>query len=165
MSAAGNSRPAPRGRRAERGFTAIELIVVMGVMALLSSLALPLYATVAEAVRFRIAARGLHADLHAARGLALRGGAPVPIAFDAAGGSYGAPGGAAVALPDGLALRWVPAPPAPEGGLLTFFPDGSATGGELWLAGPRHLAGIAVHPLTGHLAARAAQRPDAAAAR
>lgn len=159
MSAAGSSR------RTEAGFTAIELMVVMGVMALLSSLALPLYGTVAEAVRFRTAARGLHADLRAARGLALRGGAPVLIAFDAAGRFYGPAGGATIALPEGLALRWVPAPPAPEGGLLGFFPDGSATGGELWLAGPRHLAGIAVHPLTGHLAARAAQRPDAAEAR
>lgn len=160
MSAAGNSR------RAERGFTAIELMVVMGVAALLAGLALPLFATVAESVRFRIAARALHADLGAARGLALRGGLPVLVAVDPSGLGYGiAGGGPTTALPAGLVLRWVPAPPAPEGAPLGFFADGSATGGALWLTGPRHLAGIAVHGLTGHLAALAATRPDVAEAR
>ena len=152
MSAAGNSaRRTPRS--GERGFTAIELMVVLGVVALLGGLAVPLFSTVSDAVRFRTAARALAGELREARGLALRSGVPVRLAFDPEGRGYGlAGGGAWVSLPPDLALRWQAEPLAAERAQLGFFPDGSSTGGELWLSGPRHQAGIAIHPLTGRFA-------------
>ena len=155
MSAAGNRA----GHRGERGFTAIELMVVLGVIALLGGLAVPLFSTVADAVRFRTAARALAGELREARGLALRSGAPVLLAFDPEGRGYGlAGGGAWVTLPADLALRWQAGPLAAEATQLGFFPDGSSTGGELWLSGPRHASGIAVHPLTGRFATLAGGR-------
>jgi general secretion pathway protein H len=145
MSAAGSS-----AKRGQGGFTTIELLVVMATIALLAGLATPLYAVVADAVRFRTAARGIAAELREARGIALRTGEPVAIAFDPGGQGYGLAGTARwVSLPGDLALRWTPGPLAGEAGHLAFFPDGSSSGGELWLAGPRHAAGIGVHPLTG----------------
>lgn len=153
MSAAGNRR------RTEAGFTAIELMVVMAALALLTGLAAPLFSTVADAVRFRTAARAVAAELRAARGLALRAGAPVILAFDVEGRGYGiAGGGAWVTLPEGMALRWQAGPLAADPAQLGFFPDGSSTGGTLLLAGPRHQAGIAIHPLTGRFAAVAGAR-------
>jgi general secretion pathway protein H len=161
MSGAGSS-PGPR-RRAREGFTAIELMVALGVLALLAGLAAPLFSVVADAVRFRTAARALAADLREARGAALRGGAPVALAFDPEGRGYGIAGAARwVSLPEELALRWQPGPFAPDATTLGFFPDGSATGGALWLAGPRHVAGIAIEPLTGRFATLLAPPPQGA---
>ncbi len=158
MSGAGSSPP----RRA--GFTAIELMVAMGVLALLSGLAVPLFSVVSDAVRFRTAARALAADLKQARGAARRGAAPVVLAFDPEGRGYGIAGtGRWVTLPEDLALRWQPGPFAADPATLGFFADGSTTGGTLWLAGPRHAAGIAIAPLTGHFATLVAPRaPDEA---
>jgi type II secretion system protein H len=132
----------------EAGMTALELLVALGVAALIASVAVPWFGGVAESVEFRTGARALAAELRAARGEALRVGAPVAVVFDPAGRAYGRPDtGAWASLPERLALRWEPegAPGAP----LVFFPDGSATGGTLWLAGPRQSAGIAFDRLTG----------------
>ena len=137
-------------RRAEAGLTALELVVALGVAALIAGITVPWFGGVAESVAFRTAARGLAADLRAARGEALRGGAPVAIAFDPAGRFYGRAGtGPWVELPQDLALRWQPPEGAAPGAPLAFFPDGSSSGGRLWLAGARQTAGIALDPLTG----------------
>jgi len=152
MSAAGNRR------RAQAGFTALELMVAMAVLALLTGLAAPLFSTIADAVRFRVAARAVGAELRAARGLALRSDAPVVIAFDAEGHGYGTPGGAWIALPEGILLRWQAGALASDPARLGFFPDGSSTGGTLMLAGPRHAAGIAIDPLSGRFATLTGRR-------
>ncbi len=154
MSAAGSDRMPP-----EAGLTALELVVALGVAALLAAVALPWFGGVAESVEFRSAARALAAELRAARGEALRGGVPVAIAFDPAGRAYGRAGTAAwVELPAGLGLQWQPAPGAPPGAPLVFFGDGSSSGGVLWLAGGRQSAGIGFDPLTGRSAALVAAR-------
>ncbi len=154
MSAAGNSR-----RDAMRGFTAIELMVTLGVVALLAGIAAPVFSGVADAVRFRTAARALAAELREARSVAMRTGTPVAIAFDPGGRGYGLAGTARwVGLPETMALRWTPGRFAPDARTLGFFADGSTTGGELWLAGPRHQAGIAIDALTGHFETAAARR-------
>jgi prepilin-type N-terminal cleavage/methylation domain-containing protein len=155
MSAAGSSGTGRPARDA--GFTAVELLVALAAAALLVGLAVPLYSVIADAVRFRTTARAMVAELRHARGAAMRAGTPVILAFDPAGRSYGLAGtNAWVTLPADMVLRWTPGAFSPEGGALGFFADGSSTGGELWLAGPRHQVGIRVHPLTGHFATLAA---------
>jgi len=136
----------------EAGFTAIELLVVMAGLALLSALALPWYSGAADALRFRTAMRGVAADLRQARNVALGGGAPVELAFDPEGHGYGLAGGAWIALPTGLVLGWADGPLARAPFRLIFFPDGSATGGELRLAGPRQAAIVRIDALTGRFA-------------
>jgi general secretion pathway protein H len=142
MSVPGNSRAA--------GFTLIELLAVLGVLGLLLGLAAPWFASVADAVRFRNAFRALAADLRDARSQARLSGAAAGIAFDPEGRQYAArPDGGSVTLPEGFALRWE-AGLDPDG--LSFYPDGSSSGGVLWLAGPRHAGRVAVEPLTGSFA-------------
>lgn len=154
MSAVGsNGHPAA-------GFTLVELLVVFAVLALLTGLATPWFAGVADAVEFRMAARALAADLQDARGLARRSGQPVAIAFDPAGRTYGVPGTTRqVVLPESLSLRFVGSGIATDPRLLGFFPDGTSTGGELWMAGPRQAAGIAIDPFTARFASVAGNRP------
>lgn len=170
MSAAGNSaatRPHPRAARRRRGrlrtareagFTAIELLVVMAGLALLSALALPWYSGAADALRFRTAMRGVAADLRQARNAALAGGAPVELAFDPEGRGYGIPGGAWIALPADIALAWADGPLARAPFRLGFYADGSATGGELRLAGPRQAAVVSIDALTGRFATATGNR-------
>lgn len=135
----------------------IELLVVLAGLALLTGIAVPWFAGVADSVRFRTAARALAGELRDARGVALRTGQPVVLAFDPAGRSYGIAGTQRwVALPDDLALRWRGAADPTR---LGFFPDGTTTGGELWIAGPRRSSGIAIDPLTGRFAALAGSPP------
>ena len=99
-------------RRAERGFTLIEMLVVLAVLALISSLAFPAVERAFARERFRAAGADLEMRLHAARDTAITRGQVTR--FD--------PG----AVPQGLALA------GPRTGIV-FYPDGSATGGQLVL--------------------------------
>ena len=122
--------------RTERGFTLIEMLVVLTVLALVSSLAFPAVERAFARERFRAAGAELEQRLHAARASAIAGG--TATRFD--------PG----ALPQGLALD------GPRGGIV-FYPDGSANGGQLVLGavntdgGPRQFR-LAIDGVTGRIA-------------
>ncbi len=145
MSAAGNS-----ARAGEAGFTLIELMAVLVVAGLLGGLAMPVFAAASDALRLQTSARALAADLRAARGAALLSGVAVSVLLDPEARGYRlAGGGAPVTLPDGVALRFTPGPLAAGPLRLDFLPDGSASGGDVVLAGPREAALVAVAPMTG----------------
>ncbi|HYZ34424.1 MAG TPA: prepilin-type N-terminal cleavage/methylation domain-containing protein, partial [Crenalkalicoccus sp.] len=78
--------------RAAGGFTLIEMMVVLAVIALLMGLAAPWFASAAAAVRFRSAVSGVVGALREARGTALRTGRTVVLGFDPAGRSFGLTG-------------------------------------------------------------------------
>jgi len=170
MSAVGSDRapdaaaPSRTGRRLraargpEAGFTAIELLVVMAGLALLSALALPWYSGAADSLRFRTAMRGVAADLRQARNAAFAGGAPVELAFDPEGRGYGVSGGGWITLPADIALTWTDGPLARAPFRLGFYADGSTTGGELRLAGPRQAAVVSIDALTGRFATATGSR-------
>ncbi|RIA46320.1 general secretion pathway protein H [Hephaestia caeni] len=109
--------------RAQAGFTLLEALVILAILALIAGVAFP---AVGSALRYQAFADGatrFEASLRGARAQALRRGAAVRFLVSPDRRAF-ALGDAVDRLPD--ELRGV----APDGGV-TFFPDGTATGGEV----------------------------------
>lgn len=125
-----------RGRRTRSdGFTLIELLVVLTVIALLTSLASPLFQRALPGLEFRAAARDLVADLRNARGQALRSKRTSFVEIDVSARSYKVgEDGPLGTLPEAaeLTLTVAARERLDEGrGRIRFFPDGTASGGKL----------------------------------
>lgn len=73
------ARPKPHAAR--RGLTLIELMIALGIAAVLMTLAVPSFSTYLQRHRLKAAAQGLEADLREARYEAVRRGLPVQLSF------------------------------------------------------------------------------------
>lgn len=101
------------------GFTLLEMLVVLGIMALVAGLGFPAVQRGIAGARHRLAISQVEAALIEARAEAIRSGGPVTFR-----------------PPDADATVWRGAQPprlVPQERPLVFFPDGSATGGEIAL--------------------------------
>jgi type IV fimbrial biogenesis protein FimT len=76
-----------RSRRPS-GFTLVELVLVMAILAIVAGIAAPRYATATARFRVDAAARRIGADLGLARARAQTTSAPVTVRFDVGGNSY-----------------------------------------------------------------------------
>jgi prepilin-type N-terminal cleavage/methylation domain-containing protein len=137
------SRPA--GRSAEAGYTLIEMLTVMGIFGLIAAVVFPAWINPLQRAQLVEARTALVSNLRLARALAVHEDRPVH--FNLAN--------------DGHAYRWerswVMLPPTvsvdgwPRS--ITFFGDGSSSGGELKLIDRAWRARVAVDPATGLTAA------------
>jgi general secretion pathway protein H len=139
---------------AQAGFTLVELLVVLGLLALVYGMVAPSLGRAIGSSEIRIAARELVAALREARAAAIGGGREVRFVVDGAAGAYGA-GQVRRPIPRGFDI----AAEVPESrrlsarvGAIDFYPDGASTGGQVVLAGrggPRFA--VAVDWLTGRV--------------
>lgn len=128
------------------GAALIEAMVVVAITVMIGAIAFPeLRAGVARAT-FQQAAAGLRADLRMARAQALRTGVRVDLVIASDGYGYGWTPGPRRILVNGVRL-------SPAGASVSFFPDGSATGGRLRLAAGRRAVEVGISPVTGVLEA------------
>jgi general secretion pathway protein H len=145
----------PCGRRlAERGFTLLELIVVLLLAGLVAALVAPSFTGTLDSSRLRSGAAEVRSVLTLARALATSGSRPRDVAFDIGKGEFAVLGEARTyVLPEGVRIE-----SAQLGGAVVeqetfrirFFPDGSAVGAEVVVAsssGGRFR--VTVEPLTG----------------
>jgi len=125
-----------KGRLA--GFTLLELLVVMVILALMVGLVPPLFSGALPSARLKGAARELMAGLHYARSEAIRTNTPVDLDLDVArleyrigreGRLHRIPRGVDVGVESLLEVDR-----QPERYRMRFFPDGSSTGGVVSLA-------------------------------
>ncbi len=147
--------PGPRNTRsAARGFTLLELIVVLFLAGLVAALVAPSFSGTLESSRLRSGAAGVRATLTLARTLAASGSRLRSVVFDIERGEYVVDGEARTyVLPEGIRIdsaRVGTEEPGQETFRVRFFPDGSAEGAEIVVASS---AGgrlrVTVDPLTG----------------
>ena len=129
------------GRAGERGATLIEMLVVLGIIGLVTGLVFPAWLAPLRRVQLYEARTALVSNLRTARAGALRGGEAVSLAVAGDGRGYGW-GMRRVYLPGTVAIEGDP-------GAVTFYADGSSTGGTLKLSDHGRSADISVDPVTG----------------
>jgi general secretion pathway protein H len=138
-----------------RGFTLVELIAVVVLLAIVMSIVTFSFSKSLESTRVRAASRDLVAALRYTRGQAIVKGEQKVLVLDLENNSYTAPDKSTVHLPEKMVLRLTTAAQEQIGestGGIRFFPDGSSTGGNIAvLLGEREWR-INVAWLTGEIA-------------
>ncbi len=152
----------PAGKRASlRGFTLIEIMVVMALMALLVGLIPIAFGRLNEAAQYRDTVRAVLTDMRTARYLAQSEGVEVRFAVNLRERSFGIEGRAPQSVPEPLQMRAVMA--QQEAGAngelaIRFLPSGGASGGSVDLMRP---SGTGVRLRVDWFSGRVEQEPVA----
>ncbi|MGZ8218211.1 GspH/FimT family protein [Methylomagnum sp.] len=140
---------------AARGFTLLELLLALGLVALLMALAVPNFGPAIARAQLTSATRDVASALRHVRGQALMRGRDAEFELDIERHRYKVTGrNKAYSLPGGIGLSLYTAESetVDEGtGRIRFFPDGSATGGRVTLAGGGRKQVVDVNWLTGEV--------------
>ena len=118
------------------GFTLLELMVVMAIMASIAVLSGPRLAQLYDTMRYQAAVREVSTSLAATRYQAISRGQPVDLVIDASSGEYGLDGQLDRRLPAGVGLDMLSAGEliSQQGqAVFRFYPDGSSSGGQVRL--------------------------------
>lgn len=126
---------APRRARARaRGFSLLEILLVMGLVAVTGVLAAAAMSGGFERIALQSTARELAAQLRYTRAQAITTGEPQRFTLDPAARAWTAPNGRQGRIPDSLDIEFTGArelqASAGEGAIV-FFADGAATGGRV----------------------------------
>lgn len=145
-----------RARLGQKGFTLLEILIVLVIGVLLVTLVPPLLSGLGGSVELRGAARQLAAGLRNARNEAVSRQQETVLALDLERHRFGVTGDSReVSLPDNVGLQLHTAQSeVREGkiGAIRFFPDGSSTGGFITVSGPKVAYRVNVDWLTGAIA-------------
>jgi general secretion pathway protein H len=130
------------------GFSLVELIVVIAILSIALTAAVPLAASLRHSMALDLAAREVTLGLRAARSAAIYGNKEATFILDGASGQYWSD-----AAPSRKSLpRQVVVSPSPRTvGQIRFFPDGGASGGTIELREARRSAAIEIDALTGRM--------------
>ena len=124
-------------RRTVPGFTLLEVVLVLAIVALASLLAAAAIGGGADGMRLRSAAKEIAAQLRFTRAQALATGEPQRFTIDPAAHAWTAPKDREGELSPQLSIVFTGArevQPAEGTGAIVFFPDGASTGGRVRMA-------------------------------
>jgi general secretion pathway protein H len=133
--------------RCSQGFTLIEMLVVLAVSGLVSTLAFPAVERALDQQRFRGGVTAVLAGLSATRADAVRSGKTVRFDVDPARGEFAVTGRTRDTLAEGIAITAAARP-------ILFFKDGSSTGGALSITNAKRAVRISVDSATGKITVR-----------
>lgn len=137
MTALGNpTRPC----RLSQGFTLLELIVVIAVIALLVGIAIPVFSGGGSGVRLEATGRDIATGLRLARSEAIGRNREIPFTLYVEDRSFRVGDKSAHQLARDVGLSLYTAKSELEGvsvGSIRFFPDGTSTGGRITVKGAR----------------------------
>lgn len=135
----------------QRGFTLIELLVVLAIIGFMAALVPPTFQRLAPGLGTKAAAREFAAVFREARSIAIRENRVTTVTIEAGTGTYRLDGRAASETGD-TEVRFGPDTLAPgTTSTVRFFPDGSSTGGSVFVANKTSEYEIVVDWLTGHV--------------
>jgi general secretion pathway protein H len=140
---------------ASRGFTLLEVLVVVALMAVIASLAAPLLVRAVSGAEAQVWARQVAATLRNSRSLAIIENRNLAVTVDIDDRSIRIDDGAVKRLPDSLHIRVSSARSEQEDTRtagIRFFPDGSSTGGEIILQDAKSIYHVQIEWLTGQVA-------------
>ncbi len=126
-----------------RGFTLIEMLVVLAVAALIASLAFPNIARGIGLAEYRSVQTEISGKLSEARAIALRSDAKQDFIIDASRREFRIEGQEAATIADGITIE--------QDSVITFFADGTASGNAIQLSWRGNIARIEVDPQTGRI--------------
>lgn len=140
----------------QAGFTLVELLVVMVIMALAYSLAAPMVSTGVAGTELKAAARKLAAGLHKARSEAIAQRRETLLTVDVENRKFQIGGDTRVyQLPSSIGIKLFTAQSElvnESTGSIRFFSDGGSTGGRISLAARDRIYEVDVNWLTGQIA-------------
>lgn len=152
LQVVGARRKSQAGREGEAGFTLIELLVVLAVIGLLIAAAPLIVSAARPGAEAKAAAFEIANDLRVARARAISENEEVSMVVDLDGKSYSVkPGRETRKLPHTLKMSIASSLSDGTPPRITFFPDGSSTGGDIRLVSTRLIHRIVAHPLTGRV--------------
>jgi general secretion pathway protein H len=125
--------------RADRGFTLVELLVVLAVVGILAAMVPLAFERMRESAQYRDTVRAVLTDIRQARHRAVSEGREVRFGVDLLQRSYGMEGRPLRLLPEPLRLRATVADvevSADQQAAIRFLPDGGATGGSIEVLRP-----------------------------
>lgn len=141
----------------DEGFSLLELIVVMGLLALALGVVLPSLVAGRDQVRVEQVAARIALDMKKARAAAILGGVPIAVSLDTKAHGYRMDGAASTTLlPRSASITWQVPPhvrPGSHAARIVFYPDGSASGATLTLADQRgRVSTLTIDRVTGQAA-------------
>jgi general secretion pathway protein H len=139
---------------AEAGFTFLELLVVLGIIALAAIFAMPLLNRPVGDATLTATAQKLANDMRVARAAAIRDNVERTLTIDLEKRRFWVDGlTRATTIPTGIAVDVVTLQAeqlSPGRGRLRFLSDGSATGGNVILRAGQRVLSIELNWMTGH---------------